>query len=111
MPANLVKGEDADSVAAYVAAVAGTGKVSAQAAKTSTNGKVIFTTNCSSCHTLAAAGASGTVGPNLDKLKPAFARVQKQVINGGAVMPAFKGQLSPAQIRAVAKYVSQNAGK
>src|SRR5207247_7089866 len=76
-----------------------------------TSGKDIFVANCGSCHTLADAGTSGTVGPNLDQLKPAFARVEKQVINGGAVMPAFKGTLTPAQIKAVAKYVSSVAGK
>jgi len=108
MPKNLVTGSDADAVAAYVAQVAGTGLT---AAKNSTNGKDIFTANCGSCHTLAGAGTSGTVGPNLDQLKPNEARVQKQVTNGGAVMPAFKGTLTPAQITAVAKYVSSVAGK
>jgi mono/diheme cytochrome c family protein len=33
------------------------------------------------------------------------------VINGGTVMPAFKGTLTPAQITAVSKYVSSVAGK
>jgi cbb3-type cytochrome c oxidase subunit III len=105
MPQNLVKGADADSVAAYVASVAG--KPVAGGGKAATSGKDIFTANCGSCHTLKDAGTSGTVGPNLDQLKPAEARVQRQVINGGAVMPAFKGTLTPAQITAVAKYVSQ----
>jgi mono/diheme cytochrome c family protein len=108
MPQNLVTGSDADSVAAYVASVAGTG---ATAAKSSTNGKDIFTANCGSCHTLKDAGTTGTVGPNLDQLKPSFERAQRQVINGGAVMPAFKSTLTPAQITAVAKYVSSVAGK
>jgi mono/diheme cytochrome c family protein len=67
--------------------------------------------NCGSCHTLADAGTSGNVGPNLDQLKPAESIVQHQVINGGGAMPAFKGQLTPAQITAVAKYVSSVAGK
>jgi cbb3-type cytochrome c oxidase subunit III len=107
MPANLVKGDDADAVSAYVAAVAG---VPGKGAKL-TSGKDIFGANCGSCHTLAAAGTSGTVGPNLDDLKPALARVQTQVINGGAVMPAFKGKLTDAQIKAVAKYVASSAGK
>jgi mono/diheme cytochrome c family protein len=44
-------------------------------------------------------------------LKPPLATVVRQVTNGGAVMPAFKGKLSLAQIQAVAKYVSANAGK
>jgi cbb3-type cytochrome c oxidase subunit III len=108
MPANLVTGEDADSVAAYVAQVAGTGVT---AAKNSTNGKDIFTANCGSCHTLADAGTSGNVGPNLDQLKPSFQIAQHQVINGGGAMPAFKGTLTAAQITAVAKYVSSVAGK
>jgi cbb3-type cytochrome c oxidase subunit III len=108
MPQNLVTGSDADAVAAYVASVAGTG---ATAAKGSTNGKDIFTANCGSCHTLADAGTSGTVGPNLDQLKPPLAIVQHQVINGGGAMPPFKGTLTPAQITAVAKYVSSVAGK
>jgi len=108
MPQNLVTGEDADAVAAYVAQAAGTG---ATAAKSSNNGKDIFTANCGSCHTLADAGTSGTVGPNLDQLKPSFEIAQHQVINGGGAMPAFKGTLTPTQITAVAKYVSSVAGK
>jgi cbb3-type cytochrome c oxidase subunit III len=114
MPADLVKGSAVDDVAAYVASVAGTKSSLAAASSgstTSTNGKTIFTSNCGSCHTLAAAGTNGTVGPNLDQLKPAFARVKQQVINGGAIMPAFKGKLTDAQITAVAKYVAANAGK
>ena len=114
MPENLVKGQDAQDVAAYVAAVAGT-PASIAAAKPPSelgnDGKAIFQSECASCHTLKAAGATGTVGPNLDQLKPAQARVVRQVTNGGAVMPAFKGKLTPAQIAAVATYVSSNAGK
>jgi cbb3-type cytochrome c oxidase subunit III len=109
MPADLVKGENADSVSAFVAASAGVPGQGGGA--TATSGKDIFSANCGSCHTLADAGTSGTTGPNLDDLKPAFARVQRQVINGGAIMPAFKGQLTDAQIKAVAKYVSSSAGK
>ncbi len=74
-------------------------------------GKTVFTTNCGSCHTLAAAGTSGNVGPNLDQLKPDLATVERQVRNGGGGMPAFEGRLSDAQIMAVAAYVAQNAGK
>jgi mono/diheme cytochrome c family protein len=66
---------------------------------------------CSSCHTLKAAGTTGIVGPNLDQLKPSQPVVQHQVEVGGGVMPAFKGKLTDAQIAAVAKYVAANAGK
>ena len=37
--------------------------------------------------------------------------VVHQVTNGGAVMPAFKGKLTPAQIQSVATFVSSSAGK
>ena len=107
MPQNLVTGAAADAVAAYVALVAG----KPVTGKNTTSGKDIFTANCGSCHTLKDAGTSGTVGPNLDQLKPDEARVQRQVTNGGGAMPAFKGTLTPAQITAVAKYVSSVAGK
>ena len=110
MPANLVKGQDAVDVAAYVASVVGSGG-SAASGNVGTSGAAIFKSQCAGCHTLAAAGASGTVGPDLDQLKPALALVVHQVTNGGAIMPAFKGKLTPAQIQAVAKYVSSVAGK
>ena len=66
---------------------------------------------CNGCHTLAAAGTHGTVGPNLDDIAPAFVVAKRQVTNGGAIMPAFKGKLTDAQIEAVAKYVASSAGK
>jgi cbb3-type cytochrome c oxidase subunit III len=113
MPANIVTGQDAIDVAAYVASVAGTGGPSVSPASLGTNGGAIFKAECAGCHTLAAAGATGTVGPNLDqlaaKLTPAI--VVHQVTNGGAIMPPFKGVLSAAQIQAVAKYVTSSAGK
>jgi len=112
MPQNLVKGQDAQDVAAYVAAVAGTAGAAAKPPSALGNdGKAIFQNECASCHTLKAAGATGTVGPNLDQLKPAQAIVVRQVTNGGAVMPPFKDKLTPAQIAAVASFVSSSAGK
>jgi mono/diheme cytochrome c family protein len=129
MPKNLVTGQDAADVAAFVASVAGTKTSGATAAppaggtttaggtgagptgSSASNGKSIFTANCGTCHTLAAAGTTGNVGPNLDKLKPDEARVKRQVENGGAIMPAFKGKLTDAQIAAVAQFVASAAGK
>jgi cytochrome c oxidase subunit 2 len=44
-------------------------------------GKTVFTSNgCGSCHTLKAAGASGKVGPDLDKL-PAYAQQAGQPLD------------------------------
>ena len=74
-------------------------------------GKKLFIAKCAACHTLAAAGTTGTIGPNLDQLKPPLARVQRQVIHGGVVMPAFQNVLTSAQIKAVAKFVASHAGK
>ena len=114
MPANIVKGQDAINVAAYVASVAGQGGFSTGGgfASLGTDGAAIFKgAGCAGCHTLAAAGATGTTGPNLDQLKPSTSIVAHQVTVGGSIMPAFKGKLSPAQIQAVAKYVSSSAGK
>ena len=77
-----------------------------------TPGKAIFASKgCSGCHTLKDAGSSGNVGPNLDQLKPSKDTVAHQVEVGGGAMPAFKGQLTNAQIQAVAAYVSSVAGK
>jgi outer membrane protein assembly factor BamB len=74
-------------------------------------GKAIFEQNCASCHTLADANAGGTVGPNLDSLKPSLTVVKTQVENGGGGMPSFSGTLTEGQISAVAAYVSSVAGK
>jgi mono/diheme cytochrome c family protein len=111
MPANLVTGQNAIDVAAFVAANAGLQGFAEAQAVTGTNGKQIFITKCGGCHTLKDAGTTGTQGPNLDLRKPPFLRAKKQVIKGGGIMPAFKGVLTDAQINAVAKYVAEHAGK
>jgi mono/diheme cytochrome c family protein len=60
---------------------------------------------CGSCHTLAAAGTSGTVGPNLDELQPDLDAAVAQITNGGGGMPPYGGQLSEADIKAIAAYI------
>jgi len=133
MPANILKGQDAEDVASYVAAVAGVGDIDHPAPQPTTTtsaatttggggggaatgdaaaGKQVFeTAGCKGCHTLADAGATGTVGPNLDDAKPDEALVVERVTNGKGPMPPFKGQLSDKQIQDVAAYVSSVAGK
>ena len=74
-------------------------------------GKEVFASaGCVSCHTLADAGATGTVGPNLDEAKPDEALVVDRVTNGAGAMPPFKDSLSEQQINDVAAYVSSVAG-
>jgi len=74
-------------------------------------GKDVFATaGCVSCHTLADAGATAAVGPNLDAAKPPYDKVVERVTNGMGVMPPFKDTLSAQQIQDVAAYVSSVAG-
>jgi len=78
-----------------------------------TAGKQVFLSvaACGGCHTLADAGSSGNVGPDLDDAKPTYDKVVTQVTNGGGAMPPFKDSLTQQQIADVAAYVSSVAGK
>jgi len=90
----------------------------------SVSGAAIFRDNgCGSCHTLTAAGASGKVGPDLDKLpaeaqqagKPLPAFVRQSIVDPNAyvapgfprnVMPqSFGSSLSAAQLAALVQYL------
>jgi mono/diheme cytochrome c family protein len=101
MPAGLVKGQDAQDVAAYVAAVAArpgkdTGALAAAGGVQGTSpaaGKQVFTGvgGCGSCHTLAAAATTGTVGPNLDTdLKTNCATPQSKQLRGATLQECIK---------------------
>jgi mono/diheme cytochrome c family protein len=76
-----------------------------------TAGKKIFgDAGCTGCHTLKDAGATGTVGPNLDDAKPDYRLATARVTLGKGAMPPFKGQLSDQQIADVASYVVTSTG-
>lgn len=120
LSAVLVFGREKESTAAGTTTQTATSPHQAQPGPSSGSGaqgnaaagKAVFTSaGCTSCHTLKDANATGTVGPNLDQLKPSFARVKRQVENGGGPMPAFKATLSAKQIDDVSAYVSSVAGK
>lgn len=138
MPAHLAEGQDADDIAAYIAKCIGKADCGVTATNTKGGGdngggggetttptettagggggtgegkKIFASAGCNGCHTLKDAGASGAVGPNLDKLKPSQDQVAKQVANGGGGMPPYKGELSDEEIDAVSEYVSSVAGK
>jgi mono/diheme cytochrome c family protein len=76
-------------------------------------GKEIFlgASGCTGCHTLADAGSTGTVGPNLDDAKPSFELAYDRVTNGQGGMPSFGTSLTDQQRADVAAYVSSVAGK
>jgi alcohol dehydrogenase (cytochrome c) len=71
-------------------------------------GKAVYAANCSTCH--GATGHGGNGGPALTSIPTAknFARVVRQVNNGGGGMPAFKNTLTPKQIGDVSAYVVKN---
>lgn len=76
-----------------------------------TEGEQLFVSTCGSCHTLEAAGTSGTAGPDLDALGPDPAQVLAAIENGGAgsgAMPA--ALLEGEEAQQVADYVGEVAG-
>jgi cytochrome c6 len=70
------------------------------------DGKAVFQGNCGRCHTFAPAQTSGQVGPNLDNVSLSASEIESIVRSGSGAMPAFEGQLSGAEISAVAAFVA-----
>ena len=148
MPRDLVVGQNVDDVAAYVAAVAGPRKgVSIVAAPSGGGGGGATTTTpaggggggadvaagkdafgssgCGACHTLAAAGTTGKIGPDLDKLKSYASAANKpledftheSIVDPNAyvekgfskgVMPDFS-HLPPKTVDALVAFLTQSA--
>jgi mono/diheme cytochrome c family protein len=85
------------------------------------NGAVLFSTHCSGCHTLSAAGTQGTgnrsirtQGPNLDGRTETYEDALFAIENGGfsgAIMPQniVVGEEAEEVARFVAKYAGQEA--
>ncbi|MAJ61154.1 MAG: hypothetical protein CBC48_15035 [bacterium TMED88] len=67
--------------------------------------------SCGACHSLAATGSQGTLGPNLDQLKPDEARIIGALNQGVGVMPSYRERLSPEQIRDLARFVVEATAK
>ena len=121
MPADIVVGEDAEDVAAYVASVAGV-----PGAKPPPLGlpAEVFTEKCGSCHALQAAGTSGTTGPDLDDVLAGKSApyIEKQIVDPNSeitqgyqpnVMPADFGQVLAQDdaLQKLVQYLVANAGK
>jgi mono/diheme cytochrome c family protein len=118
MPPNLVAGNDLNDVAAYVASVAGVPGIKAPVFAP----PQFFATNCGGCHTLAQAGTTGNVGPNLDQALKGMsaAQISQSISNPNAqitpgfpanVMPSNFGQtLTPQQLQQLVAYLQQATG-
>jgi mono/diheme cytochrome c family protein len=118
MPANLVEGDDARDVAAYVASIAGVPGIEPPEFVA----PEFFATNCGGCHTLSQAGTTGTVGPNLDQVLPGKSPMQTsqditepdaQIATGFSpgVMPQNYGTtLPPEDLQALVRFLTQAVG-
>ena len=74
-------------------------------------GAAVFeSAGCGSCHTLEAAGSSGTTGPSLDESQVAFDQAVTQITTGGGGMPPYEGQLTETEIQDVAAFVVESRG-
>ena len=93
--------------AAFLAAGCGTGGV-AKGHPDVANGQKLFTgaAQCAACHTLSAAGSSGTIGPNLDD---AFRSDRQQGFNQSAIENVVLDQIRLGS-GAVAKLGSTGSG-
>jgi mono/diheme cytochrome c family protein len=125
MPANLVEGEDATDVAAYVAEFAGVPGVEPPIpADAGPGAEVFLSQGCGSCHTLAELGdiATGTVGPDLDEVIPGQdpKQVEQSITDPEAdisqgfpsgVMPDTYGELPEKDLQALVEFLIQSAGK
>lgn len=92
-------------------AVQASGPDAAQLEKGKTLFKSAAVPACAICHTLKDAEAVGTIGPNLDEIKPDFATVRKIVEEGAGAMPSFGATMDAESMDAVAAYVAEVAGK
>jgi mono/diheme cytochrome c family protein len=123
MPADLVTGDDARDVSAYVASVAGVPGIMPPQAPGGPGGQVFANNGCGACHVLAAAQSAGNVGPNLDEVLPgqSAAMVDESIVDPSAmitqgfsdgVMPATYGQdISPEDLKLLVKFLVDSAGK
>ena len=123
MPPDLVTGQDADDVAAYVASVAGVPGIEPPTVPGGPGGQVFASNGCGSCHTLAIAGSAGAVGPNLDEELPGQSKAEieesivdpnKVIVQGFQpnVMPTnYSTTIDQQEIKDLVDFLYENSGK
>lgn len=121
MPADIVTGQDLEDIAAYVGLYAGVPGAAPPKASGGPGAQVFADNGCGGCHTLAAAQAGGTVGPDLDKVLPGqtAAMIEKSIADPSSViakgfppnvMPADYAQsLTPKELEDLVEYLLQSA--
>lgn len=121
MPADIVTGQDLDDVAAYVGMYAGVPGAAPPPVPGGPGAQVFASKGCGGCHTLAAAGAGGTVGPDLDEaLVPGDSPslIEQMIVDPNAeiapgyppdVMPPNFGEtLSKKELEDLIQYLIEN---
>ena len=82
--------------------------------RAATGREIFVEAGCGDCHTLEAAGTTGTVGPDLDEhLRRGHGgtrHIAMQIRRGGPRMPSFRGRLTDDEIRQVARFVHRATG-
>ena len=123
MPSDLVKGQDLEDVASYVASVAGVPGAAPPKVPGGPGAQVFANNGCSACHTLKAANAGGAVGPNLDETLPGqtAAMITESIVSPDTkiekgfpanVMPGnYEKQIPSDQLKQLVSYLMQSAGK
>lgn len=120
MPPDIVTGRDLEDVAAYVGSYAGVPGAAAPEAEGGPGAQVFVSNGCGGCHTLRAANAGATVGPNLDEVVPKMSSgmLEEAIVDPNAkiakgfpanVMPTtFGSTLSPAELKELIEYLTES---
>jgi sulfite dehydrogenase len=113
---NELRPGELQAVIAYVATASGRDiEAGSDPGASVSTGQQVFQAHCQACHWIAGRPANGKPqypGTRFEDVRPSAALVIKQVRRGiPEEMPSFRGKLTDAQIRAVAEYVTQTAGR
>lgn len=124
MPANIVTGRDLQDVAAYVGRYAGVPGAAPPKVEGGPGAQVFADFGCGGCHVLAAAGSTGTTGPDLDKVLPGVSasKIHEDIVDPesiiaagypSGVMPSnFGDQMTEQQLKDLVDFLvkSTNSG-
>jgi len=121
MPKDIVSGQDLEDVAAYVGMWAGVPGAEPPQVEGGPGAQVFASNGCGGCHTLAAANAGGTTGPNLDEVLTAGLtadEIEEMIVDPNAeiaagypadVMPANYGDtISAKELEDLVQYLIES---